>query len=137
MVYQVGREYYQSMNRYHVKVDGSMGVCTAKNRNCPFGDKTGTRHFTNKAEAQKYSEERIKIYEAGKALGSSFRKSHKSKNQKSQSDEQHDLDSLLQQDHPKPSKEEFATVAALKEQLSKPAVGHSPVVMEDPYTGCH
>lgn len=44
------------MARYHVKADGSMGVCHAKDGNCPFGNEEGTRHFTNKAEAQKYSE---------------------------------------------------------------------------------
>ena len=48
------------MARYHVKADGSMGVCTAKEGHCPFGGEEGTKHFTNKAQAQEYSEKRIK-----------------------------------------------------------------------------
>lgn len=47
------------MSRYHVKVDGSMGICTAQEGNCPFGGEAGTKHFTNEAEARKYSEELI------------------------------------------------------------------------------
>ena len=62
------------MARYHVRADGSMGVCTAREGNCPFGGDAGTRHFTNKSEAQAYSEERIKAVEAGKSLGGGFRK---------------------------------------------------------------
>ena len=65
------------MARYHVRADGSMGVCTAKEGNCPFGGESGTRHFTNKSEAQAYSEERIKAVEAGKSLGGGFRKNLK------------------------------------------------------------
>ena len=49
----------EDMSRYHVKVDGSMGVCTAREGNCPFGGDAGTKHFTNEAEARKYSEELI------------------------------------------------------------------------------
>lgn len=123
------------MTRYHVRTDGSMGVCTAREGNCPYGGEEGTRHFTNKAEALRYSEERIKVYSAGKALGASFRKSHKSKNQRSQSDERHDLDLLPRQDLPKTKERRFATATALKEQLSNPTVDYAPVVMEDPYTG--
>lgn len=48
-----------NMSRYHVKVDGSMGICTAQEGNCPFGGEAGTKHFTNEAEARKYSEELI------------------------------------------------------------------------------
>ena len=44
------------MARYHVKADGSMGVCTAREGNCPFGSDEGTKHFTSKSEAQSYSE---------------------------------------------------------------------------------
>ena len=62
------------MSRYHVKADGSMGVCTAKEGHCPFGGEEGTRHFTNKVEAQKYSEERIKAVNSGKSMGDFFRK---------------------------------------------------------------
>ena len=62
------------MARYHVKADGSMGICTAKEGHCPFGGEEGTRHFTNKVEAQKYSEERIKAVNSGKSMGDFFRK---------------------------------------------------------------
>lgn len=44
------------MARYHVKADGSMGVCTAREGNCPFGGEEGTRHFTSESEARAYSE---------------------------------------------------------------------------------
>ncbi len=44
------------MARYHVKADGSMGVCTAKEGNCPFGGEEGTKHFTSASEARSYSE---------------------------------------------------------------------------------
>lgn len=51
------------MARYHVKSDGSMGVCTAKEGNCPFASEEGTRHFTNKADAMTYAEQMIKTKE--------------------------------------------------------------------------
>lgn len=44
------------MARYHVKSDGSMGVCTAREGNCPFGGDAGTKHFTSESEARSYSE---------------------------------------------------------------------------------
>ena len=44
------------MARYHVKADGSMGVCTARGGNCPFGGDAGTKHFTSESEARSYSE---------------------------------------------------------------------------------
>lgn len=44
------------MARYHVKADGSMGVCTAREGNCPFGGDAGTKHFTSESEARSYSE---------------------------------------------------------------------------------
>ena len=62
------------MARYHVRADGSMGVCTAREGNCPYGGEEGTKHFTNEAEARKYSEERVKAISSGKALGASFKK---------------------------------------------------------------
>lgn len=46
------------MKTYHVKADGSMGVCKAQDGNCPFGD--GAKHFTNEAEAQAYAEKMVK-----------------------------------------------------------------------------
>lgn len=46
--------------KYHVKADGSMGVCKAQDGNCPFAGEEGTRHFTNKAEAQACAEKIIK-----------------------------------------------------------------------------
>ena len=47
------------MARYHVRADGSMGVCTAREGNCPFGGDAGTKHFTNESEARSYSEKII------------------------------------------------------------------------------
>ena len=47
------------MARYHVRADGSMGVCTAKEGHCPFGAEEGTKHFTNESEARAYSEKMI------------------------------------------------------------------------------
>ena len=47
------------MVRYHVRADGSMGVCTAQEGNCPFSGEEGTKHFTNKAEAERYSEKMV------------------------------------------------------------------------------
>ena len=48
------------MARYHVKADGSMGVCTAQEGHCPYGGEgEGTRHFTSKSEAQAYSEKAV------------------------------------------------------------------------------
>ena len=47
------------MARYHVRADGSMGVCTARPGQCPFGSEEGTRHFTSESRARAYSEERI------------------------------------------------------------------------------
>ena len=44
------------MAGYHVRANGSMGVCTAKEGNCPFGGEEGTKHFTNETEARAYSE---------------------------------------------------------------------------------
>lgn len=44
------------MAKYHVRADGSMGVCHAKEGNCPFGGEAGTKHFTNKTDAIAYSE---------------------------------------------------------------------------------
>lgn len=29
------------MTRYHVRTDGSMGVCTAREGNCPYGGEEG------------------------------------------------------------------------------------------------
>ena len=47
------------MARYHVRADGSMGVCTAKDGHCPFGAEEGTKHFTSESEARAYSEKMI------------------------------------------------------------------------------
>ena len=48
------------MARYHVKADGSMGRCTAKEGHCPFGGDSGTKHFTSESEAQAYAEKIIR-----------------------------------------------------------------------------
>lgn len=51
------------MARYHVKADGSMGVCTAKEGNCLYGGEEGTKHFSNKADAMRYAEQVIESKE--------------------------------------------------------------------------
>ena len=51
------------MARYHVKADGSMGVCTAQEGNCPYGGEEGTKHFSNKADTMRYAEQVIKSKE--------------------------------------------------------------------------
>lgn len=51
------------MARYHVKADGSMGVCTAQEGNCPYGGEEGTKHFSNKADAMRYAEQVIESKE--------------------------------------------------------------------------
>ena len=48
------------MSMYHVKADGSMGRCTAKEGHCPFGGDAGVKHFTSATEAQAYAESVIK-----------------------------------------------------------------------------
>lgn len=65
------------MAKYHVKADGSMGVCTAREDNCPFGGEEGTKHFTNEAEARKYSEEIVRKNSENLSLRKSFSKSNK------------------------------------------------------------
>lgn len=47
----------KEMKNYHVKADGSMGVCKAQDGSCPFGE---AKHFTNESEAQAYAEKLIK-----------------------------------------------------------------------------
>ena len=46
--------------KWHVRADGSMGPCNAREGNCPFGDEEGTRHFDNETEARSYSEKMVK-----------------------------------------------------------------------------
>lgn len=48
------------MARYHVKADGSMGRCTAKEGHCPFGGDAVVKHFTSATEARSYAEELIR-----------------------------------------------------------------------------
>lgn len=60
------------MARYHVKADGSMGVCTAREGNCPFGGEEGTKHFGNESEARAYSEKIAA--EASKSRGGFMKK---------------------------------------------------------------
>ena len=48
------------MSMYHVKSDGSMGNCTAKEGHCPFGGDSRPTHFTSATEAQAYAEELIR-----------------------------------------------------------------------------
>ena len=54
--------------KWHVRADGSMGPCNAREGNCPFNSEEGTRHFTSEVEARKYSEERVEAISSGKTL---------------------------------------------------------------------
>lgn len=56
--------------KWHVRADGSMGPCTAREGHCPFGGEEGARHFTSESEARSYSEERVKMISSGKAFSS-------------------------------------------------------------------
>ena len=42
------------MAKYHVKKDGTPGVCRAQEGNCPLGD--SSQHFSRKEEAQDYAD---------------------------------------------------------------------------------
>ena len=42
------------MAKYHVKKDGTPGVCRAQEGNCPLGD--SSQHFSSKEEAQDYAD---------------------------------------------------------------------------------
>lgn len=66
------------MARYHVKADGSMGVCTAREGNCPFGGDAGTKHFTNATEARAYSEKLIRKNSGNRSLRKPLQPSNKS-----------------------------------------------------------
>lgn len=63
--------------KWHVKADGTMGECTARDGNCPFQNENGTRHFTREKDARAYSEERIKAVETGRKLGTNLKRSSK------------------------------------------------------------
>ena len=47
------------MAKYHVKKDGTPGVCHAQEGNCPLGD--SSQHFSSKAEAQEYADKKNEI----------------------------------------------------------------------------
>ena len=42
------------MSKYHVKKDGTPGVCHAQEGNCPLGD--SSQHFSNIQDAQDYAD---------------------------------------------------------------------------------
>ena len=42
------------MSKYHVKKDGTPGICRAQEGNCPLGD--SSQHFSSKEEAQDYAD---------------------------------------------------------------------------------
>ena len=56
------------MAKYHVKKDGTPGICRAQDDNCPLGDTN--EHFSNVQDAQEYAdklnEQRIKRDKLGK-----------------------------------------------------------------------
>ena len=43
------------MAKYHVKKDGTPGICHAQEGNCPLGD--SSQHFSSVQEAQEYADE--------------------------------------------------------------------------------
>ena len=47
------------MAKYHVKKDGTPGVCHAQEGNCPLGD--SNQHFSSKEEAQDYADKKNEI----------------------------------------------------------------------------
>ena len=47
------------MAKYHVKKDGTPGVCHAQEGNCPLGD--SSQHFSSKAEAQEYADKKNEL----------------------------------------------------------------------------
>lgn len=49
------------MAKYHIKKDGTPGVCRAQNGNCPFGGES--EHFPTKEEAQNYADKRHEAIE--------------------------------------------------------------------------
>lgn len=52
----------KGVKRWHVRANGEMGPCKAKTASsCPFAGEEGTVHFTDKAKAQEYSEQCIKL----------------------------------------------------------------------------
>ena len=42
------------MSKYHIKKDGTPGICRAQEGNCPLGD--SSQHFSSKEEAQDYAD---------------------------------------------------------------------------------
>ena len=42
------------MAKYHVKKDGTPGICRAQEGNCPLGD--SSQHFSNIQDAQDYAD---------------------------------------------------------------------------------
>ena len=47
------------MAKYHVKKDGTPGVCHAQEGNCPLGD--SSQHFSSKEEAQEYADKKNEL----------------------------------------------------------------------------
>ena len=47
------------MAKYHVKKDGTPGVCHAQEGNCPLGD--SSQHFSSKEEAQEYADNKNEL----------------------------------------------------------------------------
>ena len=58
------------MAKYHIKKDGTPGVCRAQNGNCPFGGES--EHFPTKEEAQNYADKRHEAIEQRNKLAVQF-----------------------------------------------------------------
>ena len=54
------------MAKYHVKKDGTPGLCKAQEGNCPLGD--SSQHFSSKAEAQEYADKKNEIAARNKEI---------------------------------------------------------------------
>ena len=58
------------MAKYHIKKDGTPGVCRAQNGKCPFGGES--EHFPTKEEAQNYADKRHEAIEQRNKLAVQF-----------------------------------------------------------------
>ena len=58
------------MAKYHIKKDGTPGVCRAQNGNCPFGGES--EHFPTKEEAQNYADKRHEAIDKRNKLAVQF-----------------------------------------------------------------
>ena len=58
------------MAKYHIKRDGTPGICRAKDGNCPLGNES--EHFSTKEEAQNYADKKHESIEKRNKLAVQF-----------------------------------------------------------------